>query len=139
MTRRPKPRLAPLPVAEILEASAAGASDAELAARYGRDRTTISRLVRGETHARADGPRRVTGRPVRGEVATVSVELPVELRDRIDAARGEESRSAWMRRAAEERIARGQSASEYTEREMRLIRERDAALDRAENSEGATP
>lgn len=95
MTRR-----GPLPAAEIREASAAGASDAELAAQYGADPSTISRIVRGETQATAGGPIRVAARPVRGEVATVSLELPAELRDRIDAVRGQESRSAWLRRAA---------------------------------------
>lgn len=116
MTRRAKPgrvwRGAPLPAAEIREASAAGASDAELAARYRADPSTISRIVRGETQRDAGGPRRLAARPVRGEVATVSVELPADLRDRIDAARGPESRSAWMRRAAEEQLERAQHAVE---------------------------
>lgn len=104
---RPRPRRGvPLPAAEIREASAAGASDAELAAQYGADLSTISRLVRGETQASAGGPIRIASRLVRGEVANVSLELPVELRDAIDAVRGQESRSAWLRRAAEERLER---------------------------------
>lgn len=107
MTRRAKPRrVGPFPAAEIREASAAGASDAELAAQYAADPSTISRIVRGETQATAGGPIRVAARPVRGEVATVSLELPAALRDQIDATRGPESRSAWLRRAAEERLAR---------------------------------
>jgi hypothetical protein len=101
-----QPRRSPLPAAEIREASAAGDTDDELGAKYGRDRTVISRLVRGETHAAAGGPRRLASRPMRGEVATVSVELPAELRDRIDAARGSESRSTWLRRAAVELLDR---------------------------------
>lgn len=104
-TRCTKPRrVGPLPAAEIREESAAGASDAELAARYGADTSTISRILRGETQPEAGGPIRIAGRPVRGEVATVSVELPAELRDRIDASRGPESRSAWVRRVAIEHL-----------------------------------
>lgn len=102
----PRPRGAPLPAAEIREASAAGASDAELAARYGADRTQIGRIVSGKSQPGAGGPIRIAGRPVRGEMSTVSVELPAELRDQIDGVRGSESRSAWLRGAARERLER---------------------------------
>lgn len=110
MTRRPKPRrTGRLPARQIREAAAAGATDVELADQYGADPSTISRILRGETQAGAGGPIRIAARPVRGEVATVSVELPAELRDRIDVARGQEPRSAWLRRAAEAMTRQGKA------------------------------
>lgn len=109
MTRRPKPRrVGLLPAREIREASAAGASDAELATRYETAPSAINRIVRGITQPDAGGPIRTEPRrSERGPRVHRSIVLPGDLADRIDRVRGEASTTRWLVQAAEERLARG--------------------------------
>lgn len=103
-TVRPHRRHAgPLPAREIREALAGGATDAELAARYGCSLSAISRIATGAVHRDAGGPIRTERR---GKLVARTVTLPRELSERVDRARGEEEFTEWMRGAAEMRLQR---------------------------------
>ena len=98
-------RVGLLPAREIRDALAGGASDAELAKRYGCSLSTISRIAHGVVQPDAGGPVR-TERPRANPVVARTVKLPAELADRVDRARGDEPYSRWMCEAAEERLVR---------------------------------
>jgi hypothetical protein len=103
-------RVGLLPAREIREASAAGSTDAELAAQYHSSPATISRIVRGVTQPRAGGPI-LLARPGAAPTVASTVLLPVDLAAAIDRERGAQSRSAWLVEAARRLLESGASGS----------------------------